>query len=419
MFYSYPAALRSFRSLLTVLIFVSGCSKDDDPVVDKDEGVYLNEIYASAGDDWVELYNNAESAKDVGGYKIYDDEALKYSLPAETAIPAKGFLILFCDDTGSGLHTNFKLSSTGETIYLENNSGQVIDFVTFPGLDDGEVYGRFPDGTGNFGVSGISSQGTANGESRAAVIRSVDHTPLIPLAEDPVIVNAEVVSNAGISNVTLFYKIDNGSYVSVAMTGSGDQFEATIPALNTTGSVAYYISATNNSSQTTRDPFNAPDESYSYIINTDPLPLLKINEFMAFNTACCPDTDGDADEFDDWIEIHNDGFIAVDIGGMYLSDDKNNPFKSMIPDTDPALTTIAPGGFIVIWADEEGNQGPLHVNFQLNSEGEDVGLFYIDGRAIDSYTFGPQSENKSMGRSGEGGLVWSVMNVPTPGLPNE
>ncbi len=82
------------------------------------EAIMINEVSAS-GDDWVELYNSSTADKNIGGYKIYDDETDKYTIPQNTTIPAGGFLVLICDGTATGLHPNFKLSADGETVYLE------------------------------------------------------------------------------------------------------------------------------------------------------------------------------------------------------------------------------------------------------------------------------------------------------------
>jgi hypothetical protein len=402
--------------LLIVFAFLA-CSDDDQDPILEEEGIFINEIYASSGEDWIELYNEANEPKDISGYFIFDDETNKYSLPSGTVIPAQDFLVLFCDDTGTGLHTNFKLSSTGETISLQNESGSVIDRVTFPILKDGEVYARFPDGSDTWGISGISTQSAANGQFQAAIIQNVDRSPLVPGLSDDVTIRAEVLSNAGSPIVTLHYQADNGSFTEVAMVSDGGTYSAIIPARNATGTIRYYITATTNG-QTTSHPFDVPASFHQYILNTDPLPDLKINEFMAFNAACCPDDDGGMAEFDDWIEIYNGGATAVDLGGMYLSDDKTDPFKNRIPTTDPSLTTIPPGGFILVWADEQGSQGALHANFKLAADGEDVALFYVDGRTIHSYTYGTQQENKSTGLTTNGGTTWQVFASPTPGLSN-
>ena len=57
---------------------------------------------------------------------------------------------------------------------------------------------------------------------------------------------------------------------------------------------------------------------------------LFINEFMADNETTIPDPDGSGG-YPDWIEIYNAGANTIDLGGMYLTDDINEPTKWMIP----------------------------------------------------------------------------------------
>jgi hypothetical protein len=418
MFRSISALSLAVLTFLTAILFFLSCSDDGDSV-EKGQEIFINELYASAGEDWIELYNASGSSKDISGYRIYDDEANKYTLPSGISIPGKGYLIILCDGTATGVHTNFQLASTGETVYLENASGEIIDQVEFPVLEDGQSYGRYPDGSQYLALSGSSTQGVSNGDNQAAVINSVSHSPVVPGLDDEVTVTAEVFNNSGITSVKLFYRAGSGSFTEKDMTTSSGKYQATIPVLNSTGIIQYYISVVNSYGMTTLHPFNAPDDTHEYILNTDPLPLLRINEFMASNTACCPDNDGGTDEFDDWIEIYNAGATAVNVGGMYVSDDDVDPFKNRISDSDPLKTTIEPGGFLLLWADEDGSQGPLHLNFKLSSSGEDVALFYFDGRTIDKYSFGSQQENRSYGLTQDGGSVWQVFAIPTPGASNE
>jgi len=419
MFLKDGKKLLTLICLAAVVLFFPTCSKDDDPQVTADEGVYINEIYASSGEDWMELYNTTDAAIDLSGYKVYDDETNKYVLPNGTSIGAKGFLVLLCNDLGTGLNTNFKLSSDGETLFLENKNGELLDMVEYPALQDGQSYGRFADGTDNWLISGSTTQGAANGDTGAPAILDVTRTPLVPDLDDNVVVKAELVSDIGVASVKLFYSVNGGAFNQVTMTAGGGGYNGTIPALNATGKIDYYVQVTNTTSQSSTAPFDAPDDTYSYLLNTDPLPQLVINEFLAFNSSCCPDNSSGADEFDDWIEIYNAGATAVDIGGMYVSDNKANPFNSKIPKTNATATTIQPGGFLVVWADNSKSQGELHVDFALSNDGEDVGLYYIDGRKIDEYTFGAQSENVSWGRSTNGGGTWKSFAAPTKGTSNQ
>lgn len=400
------------------LLILSSCSSpSDDPKPVVGEGLYMNEVY-SAGEDWIELYNDLETTKDIGGYSIYDDAANKYKLPVGTTISAKGFLVLFCNDLATGLNTNFKLSSTGETVYLENTGGTLIDKVTFPALNNGQSYGRYPDGSSTLAISGNTTQGASNGDSQGPAILTVERLPLVPALDDIVTITATLLSNTDVASVKLFYRFNGGTYTEVNMTLSGSSWSASIPAQNATGLVEYYVEAKGTNGKATYKPATAPANVSDYLLNTDPLPQLVINEFLAFNSACCPDNEGGIDEFDDWIEIYNKGDVAVDIAGMYLSDDLTNPLNKKIPSDNSVLTTIQPGGFLVLWADNDPSQGPLHLGFALSNAGEAIGLYYIDGRPIDTYTFGAQSENLSWGRTTDGAVTWKIFNTPTPGLSN-
>ncbi|MBC8322559.1 MAG: lamin tail domain-containing protein [Candidatus Marinimicrobia bacterium] len=143
---------------------------------------------------------------------------------------------------------------------------------------------------------------------------------------------------------------------------------------------------------------------------------LYINEFMASNDYCCPDEYGD---YDDWIEIYNGGTDSVDIGGMYITDDLTDPDSWQIPDTASALTTIPPGGFLILWADKESEQGPLHVEEKLSGGGEQIGLYASDGSTvIDTLTFGAQAADTSYARTADGGSTWTSDGSPTPGISN-
>lgn len=407
--------------VLSTLLVVSACSSDEDtdPKITAAEGLFINEISAS-GDDWVELYNSTTSTKDISGYVIHDDGDTEYELPPGTTIPAKGYLVIICDDGNTGLHTNFKLSSDGETVTLKNAGGEIAEAVTYPKLDNGQSYGRYPDGTDNFSISGLTSKGLSNNESNAPAITTVFRTPTVPALNQAVTINAEIQIPASVTigTVKLFYRFEGAAYTEIAMTKPGAYYTAIIPAqgAGVTGTMEYYVEAKSTTGATTYKPFDAPGDAYSYLLNNDVLPInvLVINEIMASQTSCCPDMTSGTAEYDDWFEIYNAGNDPIDLSGMYLSDDLSDPFKQKIPDG----VTIQPHAFLVFWADEQGSQGDLHVNFKLSKGGEAVGLFYIDGRTIDSKTFGSQDDNKSFERSTDGGATWQQTTSPTPGSSN-
>lgn len=136
-----------------------------------------------------------------------------------------------------------------------------------------------------------------------------------------------------------------------------------------------------------------------------------LNEFLAINDTTNFDEEG---EFDDWIELYNPGNELADIGGMYLTDNPDNLTKWMIP----AETLIPSQGHLLIWCDDDEDQGFLHTNFKLNAEGEYLILVQTDGYTIyDSLSFGEQELDISFGRISDGEDEWDIQ-VPSPGTSN-
>jgi len=145
---------------------------------------------------------------------------------------------------------------------------------------------------------------------------------------------------------------------------------------------------------------------------------LRINEFLALNSTTISDEYGD---YDDWIELYNDTPEAVDIGGLYITDDLADPGQYQVPANHPELTTIPSGGFLLLWADKETNQGTLHVDIKLSGDGEEIGLArFTDGRFeyIDSLVYAAQTEDVSMGRYPDGSDNLQFLNTSSPGSAN-
>jgi hypothetical protein len=143
------------------------------------------------------------------------------------------------------------------------------------------------------------------------------------------------------------------------------------------------------------------------VLQADEFENIVINEFVASNTHSnlTPDTR----DFEDWIEIYNHGDYPVHIGGLYLTDDLDMPFKWRIPE----WIMIEPNSFVVFWADD--NSFEMHTNFKLDAQGEEIALFRPDGTAIDWVDFGEQAQDISYGRYPDSGSNWYYMTTPTPG----
>ncbi len=129
------------------------------------------------------------------------------------------------------------------------------------------------------------------------------------------------------------------------------------------------------------------------------LPVV-INEWMAVNagpTGLLDPVDG---LYQDWFELFNPNTNAVALEGFYLTDNLNQPAKWKIP----AGVTIEPNGFLLVWADNQPEQNSayaiqrqLHAGFQLDGNGEALGLYSPGLVAQHAFRFGLQAENVSQG----------------------
>ena len=140
---------------------------------------------------------------------------------------------------------------------------------------------------------------------------------------------------------------------------------------------------------------------------------LRINEFMATNSSTI--TDPVNGSFADWIEIHNMGTTAVDLQGLYLTDDPNNLTKHQMASS----LVIPAGGYLLLWAINAPPAGPQYVQFALSGSGESILIVDTNGTSIiDSFTFGAQTADVSMSRvpNGLGNFVFTPL--ATPGQPN-
>ena len=142
---------------------------------------------------------------------------------------------------------------------------------------------------------------------------------------------------------------------------------------------------------------------------------LVINEIMARNDRAVTDPQG---EYEDWIELYNGGEDAIDVGGMYLTDDASEPTRWRVPMGDPVLTTIFPGNYLLIWADRDVTDPGLHAGFEIGADGGEIALFDTDGSTlIDIVAFGGQTPDVSFGREPDASTNLVTL-APTPGASN-
>ncbi len=103
---------------------------------------------------WIELYNESAQTVHVGGYYLSDDSnnPKKWKIPGNPSIGAHRYLLIWADGKNSGLHTNFKLKTSGESIVLSDNDGNIIESVDYPeqksdisfGVQNGQINYMYP-----------------------------------------------------------------------------------------------------------------------------------------------------------------------------------------------------------------------------------------------------------------------------------
>ncbi len=138
-----------------------------------------------------------------------------------------------------------------------------------------------------------------------------------------------------------------------------------------------------------------------------------INEFSSSNYQYTLDEDFDSP---DWIEIYNPGNSSVNLHDYGLSDNASQPYRWVFPDT-----VLPANSYIRVWAsgkDRRQTGHPLHTNFSISSDGEELLLSAPGGNRLDSIPPIALQRNVSYGRYPNGSGQWQYFYQPTPAAPN-
>ncbi|NPD46178.1 MULTISPECIES: lamin tail domain-containing protein [unclassified Lentimicrobium] len=175
---------------------------EEDPDFVFEDAIFINEFMAvnkstitdeyNANADWIEIYNPNDKQVDLANFYISDDadDAFKYQFPfgtVSTIIEAYGYKLIWCDDrTERGpLHTNFKLSSSGDDILLMAPDSSLIDNITFGAQGEDIAYGREMDGDETWIYFQKPFGPTPNATNNAAAIDELNQV-LLKLYPNPV-----------------------------------------------------------------------------------------------------------------------------------------------------------------------------------------------------------------------------------------
>jgi hypothetical protein len=243
---------------------------------------------------------------------------------------------------------------------------------------------------------------------------------------------ARVSRDVPVESVFLHYSLQRGAPFEklemktneAAEAGASDTAYAATIAVRPDSDLYYYVEACADATlgTTTFSPAHAEAAPLHYRAPAAPaepssktkIVAVAINELMAVNNRTITDPQG---KFADWIELVNAGDQEADLSGMYLTDDKQKPQKWKFP----SGTKLAPGNYLIVWADEGGKRAPdLHANFKLSKTGEGVWLIDSDARGnaiVDTVEFSSQRADVAFGRYPDATGQWQPL-PPTPGKPN-
>jgi len=142
-------------------------------------------------------------------------------------------------------------------------------------------------------------------------------------------------------------------------------------------------------------------------------PRVRINEMVAGSAGGIPD---EAQDLQEWIELHNPLPQSVDLTGAYLTDTPGDLKKWQFP-----RATIPPNGYLLILADGLDAPPPgstnLHANFSLDSSGEELRLTLADGATVISELDAPEFFPGVAYGHGSDGRIGHLLK-PTPGQAN-
>lgn len=148
-------------------------------------------------------------------------------------------------------------------------------------------------------------------------------------------------------------------------------------------------------------------------ILTSPLILLAMSAMgqVRINEACPKNVASVADgnDFPDWIELHNAGPDAIDLSGLFLSDDPAVPLKWALP-----AEQIPTDGYLLLFEGENNDDGH-HFDFKLSQEGETIYLADPGPTILDSLVVPFLRADDTFGRADGDARFF---DQPTPGTAN-
>lgn len=411
-------------------------------------------------EEYVRLRNNNNTAIDISGWELTG--GIQHTFHGGTVIPAGGSLYVVADviafqnrSTGpTGGQQRFiqgnyqgQLSSNGEAVNLVATSGATIDTLVTPdeGPSDNQQYLRITE----FNYNPTDPAGNAEYIEFTNISSGANATALnltgVTISEGP----------------STPFEFPSGTILpagfSIVVVKDASAFNAAYPDANSSLIAGTYTGSLSNSGETIRvddfggerileftygdsDPWSPIADGAGgslQLVDEANTPVDLLDKFYSWRGSYREGTPTEGPDSAnanilisevlahtdepqvDFIELHNPGSSAIDVGGWYLSDSKSDLLKFQIP----ALTIIAAGGYLV-FDESDFNPTPLTPgpsDFALSSEGDQVWLTSTLGGQttfIDVVEFGATFNGESVGPVPIVGGRLSPLAAPTPGAAN-
>jgi len=362
-----------------------------------------NDSFRLVGDDLrksdaVELYNATGQEVDLAGWKLRllttAGETRDFTVPGSELLPARERSVFVCRAGSSGLHTGYKLPAEGGTLTLFDAGGIVVDKVIYPRLDGDVSLARYGDGNGTFYFNPYPDIGAPNLDNGVSnpEMKFLGVVPHSPAGGEPVKFVVRARDDIGMASLSVYWRFlgtttlnetgwvplfDDGAH------GDGEMLDGIFAGTLESGfpdgaEIEFYIKGVDLSDSDKVLPdtpmFSAPGlpvRNFSIAVGSasDIGEGLQISEVVATNTGLVVDEGGEAA---DWIEIRNTGLTTVSLDRFMLSQ-HTSPDPEKVLHFPPGVF-LAPGEYLLVWADDEVEQGQLHAPFKLSAGGETLTL---------------------------------------------
>ena len=195
--------------LLAFLQHISPVSSSSDAHTSAAQlDVVINEVAwggtkASAADEWIELYNNTSISIPLVGWTLTTTGSISFTIPAGKSIPAGGYFLLeraekaVTDTIADYVYGGAQIGNGGETLYLRDNTGALVDTANGDG-------GQWPAGSGSptycsmERINSLTPDTDDNWDSNDGIIRNGLDANNHPITGTPKSRNSVTSANLGI-----------------------------------------------------------------------------------------------------------------------------------------------------------------------------------------------------------------------------